>query len=80
MQEIADPERSLDRTWENRQKLSRSEKWIQQRMTGHETRNNLTGYWKESGVEKSDEFAFLAHIMDTKQLDYLLNNIKTSKD
>jgi hypothetical protein len=28
-------------------------------MSGQETRNKLTDYWKESGVEKSDEFAFL---------------------
>ncbi|MCE7041088.1 Bro-N domain-containing protein [Dyadobacter sp. CY312] len=41
MQEIADPEQSLDRARENWQKLGRSEKWIQQRMTGQETRNNV---------------------------------------
>jgi hypothetical protein len=63
MQEIQDPERSLDRARENWQKLGRSEKWIQQRMTGQETRNKLTDYWKESGVQKSDEFAFLTNII-----------------
>ena len=66
MQEIADPEQSLDRARENWQKLGRSEKWIQQRMTGQETRNKLTDYWKESGVEKSNEFAFLANIIHTE--------------
>ncbi len=49
MQEISDPEQSLDRARENWQRLGRSEKWIQQRMTGQETRNKLTDYWKESG-------------------------------
>ena len=63
MQEIQDPEMSLDRARENWQNLGRSEKWIQQRMTGQETRNKLTDYWKESGVEKSDEFAFLTNII-----------------
>lgn len=63
MQEIADPEQSLDRARENWQKLGRSEKWIQQRMSGQETRNKLTDYWKQSGVEKSDEFAFLTNII-----------------
>lgn len=63
MQEIADPEQSLDRARENWQKLGRSDKWIQQRMTGQETRNKLTDYWKESGVQKSDEFAFLTNII-----------------
>ena len=63
MQEIANPEQSLERARENWQQLGRSEKWIQQRMTGQETRNKLTDYWKDSGVEKSDEFAFLTNII-----------------
>ena len=63
MQEIADPAQSLDRARENWQKLGRSSKWIQQRMTGQETRNKLTDYWKESGVEKPDDFALLTNII-----------------
>jgi len=63
LQEINDPSQSIDRARENWQKLGRSEKWIQQRMTGQETRNKLTDYWKESGVQKSDEFAFLTNII-----------------
>jgi DNA-damage-inducible protein D len=30
-------------------------------MTGQETRNKLTDYWKDSGVEKTDEFANIIH-------------------
>jgi hypothetical protein len=63
MQEMADPAQSLDRARENWHKLGRSTKWIQQRMTGQETRNKLTDYWKESGVEKADEFALLTNII-----------------
>ena len=63
MQEIANPEQSMDRARENWQKLVRSEKWIQQRMTGQETRDKLTDYWKESGVEKTNEFALLTNII-----------------
>ncbi len=61
MKEISDPEQSLDRARENWHRLGRSEKWIQQRMTGQETRNKLTDYWQESGVQKGDEFAFLTN-------------------
>jgi hypothetical protein len=32
-------------------------------MTGQETRNKLTDYWKDSGIEKSDEFALLTNII-----------------
>jgi hypothetical protein len=63
MQEIHDPSQSIDRARENWQKLGRSEKWIQQRMTGQETRNKLTDYWQESGVKKGDEFAALTNII-----------------
>jgi len=63
MQEIANPEQSLDRARENWQKLGRSEKWIQQRMTGQETRNKLTDYWQQNGVEKGNEFALLTNLI-----------------
>ena len=63
LQEIQDPSLSMDRARENWQKMGRSEKWIQQRMTGQETRNKLSDYWKESGVTKNDEFAMLTNII-----------------
>ncbi len=63
MQEIQDPSLSMDRARENWQKIGRSEKWIQQRMTGQETRNKLTDYWKESDVKEKDEFALLTNII-----------------
>jgi hypothetical protein len=63
IQEINDPSQSIDRARENWQKLGRSEKWIQQRMSGQETRNKLTDYWQENGVEKGKEFALLTNII-----------------
>ena len=42
MQEMADPARSLARARETWQQQGRSAKWIEQRMTGQETRNKLT--------------------------------------
>ena len=63
LQEIQDPSLSMDRARENWQKMGRSEKWIQQRMTGQETRNKLTDFWKESGVTQKDEFAYLTNII-----------------
>jgi hypothetical protein len=63
IRETVDPERSLDRARENWVRLGRSEKWIQQRMTGQETRNKLTDYWKESGVKEHNEFAALTNII-----------------
>ncbi len=63
MQEMADPEKSLDRARETWQMHGRSEKWIQQRMMSQETRNKLTDYWKEHEIKEGEEFAILTNII-----------------
>jgi len=63
MQEMTDPAMALNRARELWQKKGRSEKWIQQRMTGQETRNKLTDYWKKSGIDKDEEYAILTNII-----------------
>jgi len=63
MQEMADPEKSIDRARENWQNHGRSEKWIQQRMMGQETRNKLTDYWKGHDIKEGEEFAILTNII-----------------
>ena len=61
MQELADPALSLDRARQTWQQHGRSDKWIQQRMTGQETRNKLTDYWSEHDIQKGTEFAILTN-------------------
>jgi len=63
IQEIADPERSINRARENWKKHGLSDKWIQQRMMGQETRNKLTDYWKENDIKEGKEFAILTNII-----------------
>jgi len=63
MQEMADPARSLARARETWQKQGRSAKWIEQRMTGQETRNKLTDYWAGHDIKKGDEFAILTNLI-----------------
>ena len=63
MQEMADPARSLERARETWQKQGRSTKWIEQRMTGQETRNKLTDYWAGHDIKKGEEFAILTNII-----------------
>ena len=63
IQETVDPEKSINRGRTNWQRMGRSEKWIQQRMMGQETRNKLTDYWSTHGVEKNREFAILTNII-----------------
>ncbi len=80
IQEIADPGQSIDRARENWQKLGRSEKWIQQRMTGQETRNKLTDYWKEAGVKEQDEYAILTNIIHQEWTGLTVKEHKTLKN
>jgi hypothetical protein len=61
MQEMSDPALSLDRARETWKKHGRSEKWIEQRMTGQETRNKLTDYWANHKIKKGDEYAILTN-------------------
>lgn len=63
VQEMADPSKAIDRARETYQKLGRSEKWIQQRMTGQETRNKLTDYWKDHDITEGEEYAILTNII-----------------
>jgi DNA-damage-inducible protein D len=79
MQEMADPSRSLDRARETWQKHGYSEKWIQQRMMGQETRNKLTDYWKEHGIEKPDEFAILTNIIHQEWAEISVKEHKKGK-
>lgn len=79
LQEIQDPALSMDRARGNWQKMGRSDKWIQQRMTGQETRNKLTDYWKESGVTKNEEFAMLTNIIHQEWTGLTVKNHKEKK-
>ena len=63
VQEMADPTTAIDRARETYKKLGRSDKWIQQRMTGQETRNKLTDYWKDHEITEGKQYAILTNII-----------------
>ena len=63
IQEIADPERSLNRARDNWRNQGRSDEWIQRRMSGQETRNKLTDYWKDHDIKEGQEYATLTNII-----------------
>ncbi len=79
MQEMTDPEKALNRSREYWQKQGRSEKWIQQRMMGQETRNKLTDYWSTHGVNKNQEFAILTNIIHQEWTDLSVQDHKRLK-
>jgi hypothetical protein len=63
MQEMSDPARALERARATWQAHGRSDKWIQQRMTGQETRNKLTDYWDAHEIKRGDEYAILTNLI-----------------
>ena len=79
MQDMADPARSLDRAREYWQQHGRSEKWIQQRMIGQETRNKLTDYWKDHEIKEKEEFAILTNIIHQEWADISVKEHKEIK-
>jgi DNA-damage-inducible protein D len=79
MQEMADPSKSLDRARETWKMHGYSEKWIQQRMMGQETRNKLTDYWKENGIEQPVEFAILTNIIHQEWAEVSVKEHKKDK-
>ncbi|OGI29631.1 MAG: antirepressor [Candidatus Moranbacteria bacterium RIFOXYA12_FULL_44_15] len=79
IQEMSDPEKSLNRARENWKNHGRSQKWIQQRMMGQETRNKLTDYWNEHGVKEKDEFAILTNIIHKEWSELTVKEHKNLK-
>lgn len=79
MKEMADPSTAIDRARETYKKLGRSDKWIQQRFSGQDTRNKLTDYWKDHEVTESEEFAILTNIIHQEWADVSVKKHKEMK-
>ena len=79
LQDMSDPVRSLDRARAYWKQHGRSEKWIQQRMMGQETRNKLTDYWNGHDIKGEDEYAFLTNIIHQEWSDLTVKDHKNIK-
>lgn len=79
MQDMADPARSVDRARQFWQQHGRSQKWIQQRMMGQETRNKPTDYWKDHEIKKEEEYAILTNIIHQEWSDVTVKEHKKIK-
>ena len=59
LDEIADPELSIERAINNYRETGYSEEWISQRIRSIDIRKDLTAEWDRSSVEKGLEYAIL---------------------
>lgn len=63
LDEMQDPELSIDRALEQYLKLGYSENWINQRLKSIEIRKELTDEWKSRGLKEGQQFATLTDII-----------------
>lgn len=63
LDEMQDPELSIDRALEQYLRLGYSENWINQRLKSIEIRKELTDEWKSRGVSEGQQFATLTDII-----------------
>ncbi|MDR2815687.1 MAG: hypothetical protein LBB62_03165 [Proteiniphilum sp.] len=61
--EIQDPEITIDRALKQYLKLGYSENWINQRLKSIEIRKDLTDEWKKRGVKEGVQFATLTDVI-----------------
>lgn len=63
LDEMQDPELSIDRALQQYLNLGYSENWINQRLKSIEIRKELTDEWKRVGIKQGEQFATLTDII-----------------
>jgi hypothetical protein len=79
LDEMQDPELSIDRALEQYLKLGYSENWINQRLKSIEIRKELTDEWKKRGLKEGQQFATLTDIITKAWADKTTKEYKTFK-
>jgi len=79
LDEMQDPELSIDRSLEQYMKLGYSENWINQRLKSIEIRKELTDEWKKRGLKEGSQFATLTDIITKAWSDRTTKEYKTLK-
>jgi len=79
LDEMQDPELSIDRALEQYMKLGYSENWINQRLKSIEVRKELTDEWKKRGLKEGVLFATLTDIITKAWSDRTTKEYKVLK-
>jgi hypothetical protein len=79
LDEMQDPELSIDRALENYLRLGYSENWINQRLKSIEIRKELTDEWMKRGLKEGAQFATLTDIITKAWADKTTKEFKTLK-
>ncbi|HXS54797.1 MAG TPA: Bro-N domain-containing protein [Hanamia sp.] len=79
LDEMQDPELTIDRALEQYLQLGYSENWINQRLKSIEIRKELTDEWKSKGFKEGSQFAVLADIITKAWADKTTKEYKILK-
>jgi len=79
LDEMQDPELSIDRALEQYMRLGYSENWINQRIKSIEIRKELTDEWKKRGMQEGIQFATLTDIITKAWSDKTTKEYKQFK-
>jgi hypothetical protein len=79
LDELQDPELSIDRALEQYLQLGYSENWINQRLKSIEIRKELTDEWKKRGMKEGVQFATLTDIITKAWSDKTTKEYKILK-
>jgi hypothetical protein len=79
LDEMQDPELSIDRALEQYVNLGYSENWINQRLKSIEIRKELTDEWKKRGLKQGIQFATLTDIITKTWSDKTTKEYKVLK-
>lgn len=79
MDEMQDPELTIDRAMEQYLQLGYSENWINQRLKSIEIRKELTDEWKSRGLKEGVQFATLTDIITKTWSDKTTKEYKVLK-
>jgi len=79
LDEMSDPELSIDRALKQYLELGYSENWINQRLKSIEIRKELTNEWKSRGIQEGLEFATLTDIITKTWADKTTKEYKVLK-
>ena len=79
LDEMQDPELSIERALEQYLKLGYSENWINQRLKSIEIRKELTDEWKKRGLKEGVQFATLTDIITKAWADKTTKEYKALK-
>ena len=80
LDEMQDPELTIDRALEQYLQLGYSENWINQRLKSIEIRKELTDEWKNRGLKEGQQFATLTDIISKSWSGKTTKEYKILKD